>query len=257
MEFIIVPLFALGASLLTFFSGFGLGTLLMPVLAIFFPLPDAILLTAIVHLLNNLFKLALVAKNIDKNILIAFGFFAIIGSWLGSSLLTNWAPEITLHTYYLGGFRAEIKGLKIGIAILMIVFTLFDILPALKKIEFKKDYVMLGGLVSGFFGGLTGHQGALRSAFLVRFALPKEIFIATGTAIACCIDLIRVPVYLMNSELIFSESQVILLSITTLAAFSGAFWGNKLLQKTTMEVVKKAVTLLIFSIAILLAAGIL
>lgn len=257
MEFVIVPIFALGASLLTFFSGFGLGTLLMPVLAIFFPLPEAILLTAMVHLLNNLFKLALVARNINKNILLSFGLFAVFGSWLGSSLLSNWAPHIVFHSYSIAGFKAEITALKIAIALLMVLFTLFDILPALKNFEFKKDYVVLGGLLSGFFGGLTGHQGALRSAFLVRFSLPKEVFIATGTAIACCIDVIRVPVYLMNSDLIFTQSQLVLLMITTLAAFSGAFWGNKLLKKTTMNGVKNAVTLLIFSIAILLLAGIL
>jgi hypothetical protein len=61
----------------------------------------------------------------------------------------------------------------------------------------------------------------------------------------------------LNSELLFSEEQIILLGITTLAAFSGAFWGSKLLQKTTMKGVKNAVTILLFSIALLLGAGIL
>jgi uncharacterized membrane protein YfcA len=216
----------------------------MPVLAVFFSIPEAILLTAIVHLLNNIFKLALVAKNINRNILLSFGLSAMLGSWIGSQILAHWAPNQILLQYSFGGISAEITTLKIGIALLMIFFTLFDIVPALKNI-------------SGFFGGLTGHQGALRSAFLVRFSLAKEVFIATGTAIACCIDFIRVPVYLLNSELLFSEEQIILLGITTLAAFSGAFWGSKLLQKTTMKGVKNAVTILLFSIALLLGAGIL
>lgn len=257
MEFLIVPLFALLASLLTFFSGFGLGTLLMPVLAIFFSIPEAILLTAVVHLLNNIFKLALVAKNINRSILFSFGLSAMLGSWIGSQLLAHWAPNQLLMQYSLGGINAEITTLKIGIALLMIFFTLFDIVPALKNIEFKKEYILPGGFISGFFGGLTGHQGALRSAFLVRFSLAKEVFIATGTAIACCIDFIRVPVYLLNADLLFSEQQILLLGVTTLAAFSGAFWGSKLLQKTTMKGVKNAVTILLFSIALLLGAGIL
>jgi uncharacterized protein len=257
MEYFIVPLFALLASLLTFFSGFGLGTLLMPILAIFFPIQEAILLTAIVHLLNNIFKLALVAKNIDRSLLLSFGLFAMLGAWLGSSVLAKWIPHQILYQYNLGNIHAEITVLKIAIAGLMVFFTLFDIVPSLKKIEFKKDFVVLGGLISGFFGGLTGHQGALRSAFLVRFSLPKEVFIATGTAIACCIDVIRVPVYLLNSELLFTKSQLLLLGITTLAAFSGAFWGNKLLKKTTMNGVKNAVSLLLFAIALLIGIGLL
>ena len=33
---------------------------------------------------------------------------------------------------------------------------------------------------SGFFGGLSGMQGALRSAFLARAGLSKEAFVASG-----------------------------------------------------------------------------
>ena len=46
--------FALLASGLTFFSGFGLGTLLLPAFAPFFPVDRAIALTAAVHFLNGL-----------------------------------------------------------------------------------------------------------------------------------------------------------------------------------------------------------
>jgi uncharacterized protein len=58
---------------LTFFSGFGLGTLLLPVFALFFPLETAIGLTALVHLANNLFKLALVGKYADLGVVRALG----------------------------------------------------------------------------------------------------------------------------------------------------------------------------------------
>lgn len=57
MELIILCLAALIASLLTFFSGFGLGTILTPVFAIFFPLEIVVALTGVVHFLNNIFKL--------------------------------------------------------------------------------------------------------------------------------------------------------------------------------------------------------
>jgi hypothetical protein len=62
MDFLLICLFAAFASFLTFYSGFGLGTILLPVFALFFPVELAVGLTGIVHLLNNLFKLLLVGK---------------------------------------------------------------------------------------------------------------------------------------------------------------------------------------------------
>ena len=59
MEEVLIILAALLASVLTLISGFGLGTLLLPVFALFFPLEIAVALTAVVHLLNNLFKTGL------------------------------------------------------------------------------------------------------------------------------------------------------------------------------------------------------
>ncbi|OFZ11088.1 MAG: hypothetical protein A2Z20_04150 [Bdellovibrionales bacterium RBG_16_40_8] len=62
MDFVVIALVAFAASLLTFFSGFGLGTILLPVFAIWFPIDVSVALTAVVHFLNNIFKLMLVGK---------------------------------------------------------------------------------------------------------------------------------------------------------------------------------------------------
>jgi uncharacterized membrane protein YfcA len=55
-EELLVLAVALAASLLTFFSGFGLGTLLLPAFALVFPLDVAVAATALVHLANNVSK---------------------------------------------------------------------------------------------------------------------------------------------------------------------------------------------------------
>jgi len=74
-----------------------------------------------------------------------------------------------------------------------------DILLALrlllKDAGFDRRYLPLGGVLSGFFGGLSGHQGALRSAFLIRCGLSQEAFVATGIVAACLVDLARLAVY--------------------------------------------------------------
>ena len=84
MELFLVAGVAFIASLLTFFSGFGLGTLLMPVIALFFPLPIAIAITAIVHFSNNLLKFFLLVKHSDVSILLRFGLPAVIFALLGA-----------------------------------------------------------------------------------------------------------------------------------------------------------------------------
>jgi uncharacterized membrane protein YfcA len=80
MEIALITFVALAASLLTFFSGFGLGTILTPFMAIFFPVETAIALTGIVHLLNNLFKFVLVRRHVDWPVVLRFGVTAIIGA---------------------------------------------------------------------------------------------------------------------------------------------------------------------------------
>ena len=84
MDYLIVCIAALVASGLTFFSGFGLGTLLLPTFVLFFPLPSAVAMTAVVHLLNNLFKLVLVGRHADKDVVVRFGAPAVVSAFVGA-----------------------------------------------------------------------------------------------------------------------------------------------------------------------------
>src|SRR4030042_2061762 len=87
MSYLVICLAAFLASGLTLFSGFGLGTLLLPVMAVFFPIDIAIALTAIVHFLNNLFKLALLGRHADRAALWRLGLPAICAALLGAPML--------------------------------------------------------------------------------------------------------------------------------------------------------------------------
>lgn len=256
MQYFFIPLIAALASLLTFFSGFGLGTLLTPAFAIFFPLELAIGLTAIVHLLNGVFKLFLVGRFVEKTILLKFGLSAIgaalIGAW-GLSQLSDLKP---LLSYSVSDHEFFISPLKLILGVLIAVFTMFEIVPKLRDLEFDKKYLFLGGFISGFFGGLSGHQGALRSAFLSRAGLTKEQFVGTGTVISVMIDLARLSIYSKNLSSIGIVTNLPLLSIATLSAFSGAYLGNKLLKKTTMKKVQQVVSFSLLLFAIALIAGV-
>jgi hypothetical protein len=256
MEYILIPIVALLASVLTFFSGFGLGTLLLPAFALFFPVDVAIALTAIVHFLNNVFKFVLVKKHIDWKIAVQFGIPALIFALLGAFLLDKITNANILIEYTLQQNVFQITLMKVIVAILLIFFALFELLPKLKNLQFPKKHLPLGGILSGFFGGLSGHQGALRSAFLTKVGLSKEAFIATGVLIACMIDISRMSVYFTNISNMKDSLQWNLLIVATLAAFVGVYFGNKLVKKITINTVQKIVAFMIIVFAIALGFGI-
>jgi len=246
--------------MLTFFSGFGLGTILMPVFALFFPLEIAIALTAIVHLANNLFKAALIWRSVDLKVVLWFAVPAAFAAFAGASLLNVLSDQIPLFTYMLGEKELEVTLLKLVIALLLIVFAWVEIDRRMKKIALRKSLLPLGGLLSGFFGGLSGHQGALRSLFLLRVGLSKEGFIATGIAAAIVIDVSRLSVY---GSAFFSRhfqslnrASLIMLILACLAAFAGSWTGRRLLKKATYRTVQLSVGILIMAMALLLGTGI-
>lgn len=256
MEFILIPVVALIASGLTFFSGFGLGTLLLPVFAIFFPVEIAVSLTAIVHLLNNIFKLFLVSKYAEIKVALKFGLPAIVGAFLGAWLLSMLSHLTPVYSYELFNRTNEIEIIKLVIAMLILLFTILEFIPSFEKLSFDNRYLPIGGIISGFFGGLSGHQGALRSAFLIKLKLTKEAFIATGVVIACLIDLTRISVYsttIFSNEIMNNSTLVI---ITLLAAFAGAFIGSKLIKKITYQSVKIVVAVMLILISVGLGTGI-
>ena len=211
---LLIPAVALAASLITLISGFGLGTLLLPVFALFFPLEVAIGLTAVVHLLNNLFKVGLLWKDVHWSTVLRFGVPGILGAYLGARLMLLLGTRESLYQ----GLIHPVDPLDLVIAGMMLVFGLFEISKQLNALSLPPRWMMPGGFTSGFFGGLSGHQGALRSMFLLRSGLGKEAFIASGVAIACLVDLTRLPTYATDELITNTQQQGTLLLATTLAA---------------------------------------
>jgi len=256
MEYLIICLVAMLGSGLTLFSGFGLGTILVPVFAIFFPIDLAIVLTAIVHFLNNIFKIVLLGKSANLKITLRFGLPAFFAAFIGAKVLQYVSHVQPLIRYSLFDETFEITWIKIVIASLMIIFALVDLIPRFAKISFNGKYLPLGGVLSGFFGGLSGNQGALRSMFLIRIGLSKEAFIATGVLIACLIDISRLSVYFSNFSKVETNLNYTLLFMATASAFLGAFLGSKLVKKVTYKTVQTIVAMMLLVFSLLLGLGI-
>jgi uncharacterized membrane protein YfcA len=255
VDYLLICLTAFLASGLTFFSGFGLGTLLVPVFALFFPIEIAIALTAIVHFLNNLFKLVLIGRHADKSIILRFGIPSMLAAVLGAWLLSSLSEQPAWGQYSMNDHVFYLTPVKSIIAVLMVLFAMFDLVPALKKLSFPVKYLPVGGLLSGFFGGLSGNQGALRSAFLVKTGIPKEAFIATGVVIACLIDISRLTVYSKNILAVQEQLNAGLIVAATLSAFLGAFLGSRLLKKVTIHFLQTLVGILLLLVALGLGLG--
>jgi uncharacterized protein len=258
MEVVVIGVAALLASGLTLFSGFGLGTILTPVFALFYPVPVAIAATAVVHFANNLFKLGLLGKDACWPVVVRFGLPAALAAVAGAALLNAIGTMPVAASYDLIGRVYEITVVKFVIGCLIVGFALLDLWPGFQGLAFAPRWLWLGGLISGFFGGLSGNQGALRSAFLVKAGLSKEAFVATNAVAAVIVDATRLAVYgsgFLAKQLDSSRELGVPVGVGVLAAFAGAYVGKRYLRKITLRTVHAIVAAAMVIIGLGLAAG--
>ena len=260
LSFVLVALAAAAAAGLTMYSGFGLGTLMLPVFALFFPVEMAVVATALVHGANNVFKVSLLGRHADREVVLKFGLAAIAAAVAGALALgwfttspSSMALVVNAQTV------AEITPAKFVIGLLMIAFALFELLPRFRAMQFDRRYLPLGGLLSGFFGGLSGHQGALRSAFLAKAGLTTERFVGSNAVIGFLVDMTRISVYLALFAAAGSDAGAFnawpLVVTGSLAAFCGVLLGKRYLHKVTMKSVQTLVGVLLFGVGAGLILG--
>jgi uncharacterized membrane protein YfcA len=258
--YLIVAIAALFAAGLTLYSGFGLGTLLLPVFALFFPAEVAVVATAMVHGANNVFKVSLLGRHADREVVVKFGVPAILAAIFGALALGWFAQSdhsLTIDVNEEAFLR--ITPIKLVIGFLMIGFAMFELLPRFRSMEFERRYLPLGGVLSGFFGGLSGHQGALRSAFLAKTGLTTEQFVGSNAVIGFLVDLTRISVYVALFTAAgghMSDFEGWPLVITgAVSAFCGVLLAKRFLQKVTMTSIQTLVGILLFGVGLALVFG--
>jgi len=161
---------------------------------------------------------------------------------LGSLLLSTISADEMLLARIIGG--------------LIIFFALFELLPVLKKIVIPPKWLSLGGLISGFFGGLSGHQGAIRSAFLLKTQTSKDTYIATGVAIAILVDLNRLVVYGSSSTIAFTNKDFSTALVVAIgASLLGILVSNKFYKKIKFNAIQNLVGALLLVIGVLVFTG--
>ncbi|MBI4184913.1 MAG: TSUP family transporter [Proteobacteria bacterium] len=259
MDYLVIGITAFVVSGVTLFSGFGLGTVLMPAFALFFPVPLAIAATAVVHLANNLFKFALMRRHADWGVVLRFGLPAALAAVAGASLLAVFSELPSLTTYRLGGWLLEVTPLKAVIGALIVGFAALELNPKFNALAIPPRFLAVGGLLSGFFGGLSGNQGAFRSAFLIKSGLDRDAFVGTSVVATVIVDTVRLTVYGLSfytANLLAMRPDLSgLVVVATAAAFAGAYLGARLLRKVTLRFVQIVVGVMVSVIGAGLVSG--
>jgi uncharacterized membrane protein YfcA len=198
-------------------------------------------------------------RRADWRVVAIFGIPAVIAGIAGALVLTLLSGITPLATYTLGDREFEITPATLVVAVLIAAFAVLELTPVFEKWKLPGRYLPLGGALSGFFGGLSGHQGALRSVALLGAGLSPAAFVGTGSAAGFGVDLARVMVYgpgvLRDAFSGTGEGNLTLVAVAIVAAFLGNLGASRLLERVTIEFIRRVVGLLLAVLAVLLATG--
>lgn len=212
------------AAALTVPAGFGLATMTTPLFLIWFEPHQAIAGVAIVHGAHNAMKSRMLRAHIERDALRRFGWALLVGALIGATLQSVIPPDPLL--------------LLVGLA--LVILPILKISESWTSIRLPEAEDRLGGFGSGFLGGLTGHQGALRAMFLKQRLPDKSEYAATAAVLALVVDITRIPIYLWHDMSVLT-SQTWLLCGFIGSALIGAQIGRIWLEKWKSDDIQKGI----------------
>lgn len=168
------------ASAITTLVGFGVGTIMTPILVLFLPYKQVLLLVGCIHLASSLMKTFTFRQTIDWRIVFISGIPSVGASVFGAMAIPLFDKQLLVRI--------------LGAAVLGYV-TLEMTNPQF-KIPRSIWTMLIGGIITGFFAGFLGIRGVLVAMMLSAFSLHKEAFIGTTGALAVIVDTVRLCVYI-------------------------------------------------------------
>jgi uncharacterized membrane protein YfcA len=219
-------------------AGFGIGSILTPLLALSVGTKEAVVAVSIPHLVATAIRFWTLRHKIDRQVLKNFGIASAAGGLLGALLGSRFSSPVL--AYILGGLLvfAGSTGLT-GIA---------------RKMRFGKKAAWLGGAVSGVLGGLVGNQGGVRSAAMLGFNLEARAFVATATAIALVVDGARMPVYFFTSPETVNRLGL-WIAVMVAGGAIGTLVGGKVLGRIPETYFRRLVSFLILVLGVVMLSG--
>jgi hypothetical protein len=228
-----VLLVSLVAGAVAAISGFGIGSLLTPLLAMHYGTKLAVAMVSVPHLVGTAARFVGLRRQLDRRIFVNFGIMSAAGGLLGA-LLSAYAGSPALAMVF---------------GCLLIFAGVSGLTGFVDRMRFGRGVAWLAGALSGFFGGLVGNQGGIRSAALLGFDIRKEALVATATAIALLVDAARMPVYLsVETRGILGAWPLLVISIAGILL--GTFWGVRLLRKIEERTFRRILYVLILALGL-------
>ena len=195
-------------------TGFGTSTVMIPAMALFIPMPIALLFVGIIHLSGDIWKLLLFKRGFDWKLIVGSGLPGIATSFLGASL----------------ALQAQVLPVKRILGAFLLLYVIYLFVKREWALPKTSGTAVCGGLLSGFFAGFFGVGGAVRGAFLTAFNLPKEVYIFTSGLIALFIDITRVSSYVWGGAQL-PDSLLLALILSIPVSFVGAYLAKKFLDR--------------------------
>lgn len=219
-------------------SGFGVGSLLTPALAVSIGTKLAVAAVAIPHVAATALRLWMLRAAINREVLLRFGLPSAVGGLAGALLqafLTSPILSAVLGVLLIFAGLSELSGLS-------------------AQLQFPGRWAIVAGVLSGLFGGLVGNQGGIRSAALLRFGLSRQTLVATATASALMVDAARVPVYLVSSGAQLAANWPLIAALTA-GVLVGTAIGAPILRRIPDPVFRRLLAVLLVVLGLLLIAA--
>ena len=207
-------------------AGFGIGSLLTPLLAATFGTATAVAAVAIPHAAATALRCWRLRANIDWSVLRGFGLLSAAGGLVGALLYTR--------------FSNDALTLTLGLLLLSTALATLVDLPS--RVRVTRLVVGVLGLLSGLFGGLAGNQGGLRAAAMLSLSLSPVRYVATATAML--VDIVRTPIYVWRAGGVLT-TLVLPLSVATAGVLIGTVLGERILLGLSIRQFRYAIAVLI------------
>ncbi|MEX2145078.1 MAG: sulfite exporter TauE/SafE family protein [Candidatus Spechtbacterales bacterium] len=216
--FIIIILVFFAAAMGTF-SGFGISTIMVPVMLLFFPLPLTLLFTGTIHWFEDIWKMLLFRSGVGKwKLVLWFAVPGVIAGFFGATVSVSFPEEFLLRI--LGGF--------------ILAYVIFILWKPEWKLPERNSVAGVGGALSGFSSGIFGVGGEIRATFLSAFNLPKEAYLFALGAMGLAIDSARIAGYLATGarlEGLFLWGLALFIPASLLGAWTAKYFVDRVPQK--------------------------
>jgi uncharacterized protein len=224
---------ALVAGAVAAVTGFGVGSLLTPALALETGTKVAVAAVAIPHFIGSALRYWMLRHHVDRRILIGFGVASAAGGLVGALL----------------GSRFSSRGLAIVFGALLLLAGISEFTGWIQRVRWGPRAAWVAGAISGALGGLVGNQGGIRTAAMLGFDVPKQSFVATATAIALFVDGARLPVYLATQ---WREIVAIwpLILAATVGVVIGTVSGTRILGRVPQRIFRRVIAVLLMVLGV-------